>query len=569
MNGKGTNQNSALRSSVRNNLVIAFFLVLAISGVIINFIFSTTIQSHLTAQGLDTATIASISRHFTLIGSGVTIAGVLIVLLLSFLLSDKLTKPLAQLTRGMIDMGNGKWDTTIDIESEDELGQLARGFNFMAAHIREAVCQINASKEYTENILSSVPSILIAMSNEHNVLSANAAFSKLNEQYPQMTVEQFIEPLKEEIQTHIKTGRALKKEITLSPAGSEAILIFSATVSSMGKGSRTDDEERASVLLTLTDVTERRKMKELVLQSRQDWENTFDTIPDMITIHDKNYNIIMANKAAREELHLHLLDFKQTSKCYRHYHGSDSPPAGCPSCNCLVSGDPATFELFEPHLKKFIEIRSIPRFNPGGEMIGLIHIVRDISARKKIEEDHNSLLVAVTKAKIEWEMTFDSALEYIVLINNELQITRCNRSFSRFVKKPVDAIVGNHCYDYFPCSPSQVEDCKNRMSCSQELMTKSELETENGRWLYMSHRPISDERETSMKSVIIATDVTELKSAQKQIRKSEEDLKKKVDDLEHFYDMAVGRELKMKELKKEIERLNRRIRDYEEVNTPE
>ncbi|MFZ3136293.1 MAG: hypothetical protein WA126_02750 [Thermodesulfovibrionales bacterium] len=35
----------------------------------------------------------------------------------------------------------------------------------------------------------------------------------------------------------------------------------------------------------------------------------------------------------------------------------------------------------------------------------------------------------------------------------------------------------------------------------------------------------------------------------------EKELKKRVKELEEFYDMAIGRELRMKELKEEIERL--------------
>ncbi len=45
---------------------------------------------------------------------------------------------------------------------------------------------------------------------------------------------------------------------------------------------------------------------------------------------------------------------------------------------------------------------------------------------------------------------------------------------------------------------------------------------------------------------------------------SEEQLKIKIKDLEKFYDMAVGRELRMKELKKEIKRLNSALSNYEE-----
>jgi transcriptional regulator with PAS, ATPase and Fis domain len=104
------------------------------------------------------------------------------------------------------------------------------------------------------------------------------------------------------------------------------------------------------------------------------------------------------------------------------------------------------------------------------------------------------------------------------------------------------------------------------MASSQELVAKSELETETGRWLYISHRPIQDDKEKLLKSVIIATDVTELKYAQQRIKESEKELKMKVDDLEKFYEMAIGRELRMKDLKKEIKRLNRQLGNYEEIN---
>jgi PAS domain S-box-containing protein len=42
--------------------------------------------------------------------------------------------------------------------------------------------------------------------------------------------------------------------------------------------------------------------------------------------------------------------------------------------------------VFEPHLNKFIEIRAIPRFDKEHTLIGLIHVVRDITKRKQTEE---------------------------------------------------------------------------------------------------------------------------------------------------------------------------------------
>ncbi len=554
------------KSSIRKKLLFAFFIVLAISGIIINIIFVNVIHRTLSAEGLAHDIILNVSRHFTVIGAVVTIAGILIVLLIALFISDKITRPIKKLTEGMLDIGNGKLDIRIDLSGNDEIGQLADGFNLMAAQINDSMRMLKTSKEYTDNIVRSVPSILIVLSNRLNVLSTNTALERLQEQYPGLSISQFTSLLNDEILRNLENGEPSKKEISLIPEGTDVSIIFSATVSGIGDIAGHEDEEKASVLLTITNVTESRKMKEMVLQSRQDWEDTFNTIPDMITIHDKDYNVLLANRAAKEMLKIPAETFRKMNKCYELYHGTQQAPDGCPSCNCLESGEQSTFEIYEPHLGRYVEIRSIPRFGRENELIGLIHIVRDISLRKKIEDEHNKLMIAITKAKMEWEMTFDSVMEYIILIDSELRITRCNKSFAGYVKQPASSVIDNHCYDFFHCSNLQIEDCRNRMGCGRELTAKNELETENGRWLYISHRPIQDEREKLLKSVIIATDITELKHAQKRIKVSENELKKKVNDLEKFYDMAVGREVRMKELKKEIKRLNRKLADYEEIH---
>ncbi len=132
------------------------------------------------------------------------------------------------------------------------------------------------------------------------------------------------------------------------------------------------------------DITERKKTEEILLQSKQDWENTFNTITDMITVHDKDYNIIRANKAAEKLLGLPFLVGE--NKCFKYYHGAENPLPGCPSCSCLNTGEAANFEIHEPHLNMYLEIRAIPRFDSNNKLVGLIHVVRDITERKKMED---------------------------------------------------------------------------------------------------------------------------------------------------------------------------------------
>jgi putative nucleotidyltransferase with HDIG domain/PAS domain S-box-containing protein len=130
---------------------------------------------------------------------------------------------------------------------------------------------------------------------------------------------------------------------------------------------------------------ERIRMGKMITQAKEDWEDTFNTITDMITIHDENFNIIYSNRAAQELLGLPLLRVNEAN-CFHYCHGIESLQEDRPGREHCVTDKPTTFELFEPNLKKFIEIRAIPRFDHEGKMIGLIHIVRDISDQKHIQE---------------------------------------------------------------------------------------------------------------------------------------------------------------------------------------
>ncbi len=138
-------------------------------------------------------------------------------------------------------------------------------------------------------------------------------------------------------------------------------------------------------LRTKRAADEKRQAQELIIQSKQDWERTFNQITDMITIHDKDYNIVRANKAAMEILNLPYVN-SEPVKCFKFYHGTESNPKGCPSCTCLNTKEPINFETFEPHLNMFLEVRAMPRFDNNNEFNGIIHVVRDITKRKQAED---------------------------------------------------------------------------------------------------------------------------------------------------------------------------------------
>jgi PAS domain S-box-containing protein len=150
-------------------------------------------------------------------------------------------------------------------------------------------------------------------------------------------------------------------------------------------GTRTMYQSQPAVIGTLLDISKKKILEEQLIKAKEDWEDSFHTINDAITIHDKDFNIIRANKAAEEMMGLSWLSISR-QKCYESYHGTDCPPEGCPSCKTLETGVPSITEIYEPHINKHIEIKALPRLDDDNQLIGLIHVVRDIDDRKKAEE---------------------------------------------------------------------------------------------------------------------------------------------------------------------------------------
>lgn len=125
--------------------------------------------------------------------------------------------------------------------------------------------------------------------------------------------------------------------------------------------------------------------KEVIAQAKKDWEEIFASINDIVTVHDADFNILYANKAAESAFGRKIQDIIGR-KCFQLFHEGTCPVEGCPGCMSAKTGQASTIEMFEPSLKAYVEISAFPRFDESNKIIGVIHVVRDTTLRKLQEE---------------------------------------------------------------------------------------------------------------------------------------------------------------------------------------
>lgn len=293
----------------------------------------------------------------------------------------------------------------------------------------EKTSETTAEKHFLEGLIKSLPGIFYLFDDSLRFKKWNKRLEELSgysgEEIGRMTPLDLFEKdrdfIAEKIHEVFDKGEATAEAELVTRDKREIPFFFT--------GVRDEIEGRIHIIGTGIDITEKKHFEESLLEIKHDWEDVFNTLADMITVHDKDYNIIKANTAAEKVLNLSFLNSKSCEKCFAYYHGTEKPPEGCPSCQSLITGKTATFELFEPHLGMFLEIRAIPRFNNNQELVGLIHVVRDITERKKMEE--------AIKKKIKDLQGF-----YEMAVERELKMKEMKKEIERLRKK--ETALNNH-----------------------------------------------------------------------------------------------------------------------------
>jgi diguanylate cyclase (GGDEF)-like protein/PAS domain S-box-containing protein len=147
------------------------------------------------------------------------------------------------------------------------------------------------------------------------------------------------------------------------------------------------------------DITGRKRAEEEIVRAKDEWERTFNSVPDLIIILDNRRRITRANKAALERLGLTQEDIAG-KPCYELFHRNRLPHGSCPHAALLADGKEHTLETPVNGLDGDIfDLRVSPVYDERNNLIAAVHVARDITERKALENERERLIAELTAAR--------------------------------------------------------------------------------------------------------------------------------------------------------------------------
>jgi PAS domain S-box-containing protein len=144
--------------------------------------------------------------------------------------------------------------------------------------------------------------------------------------------------------------------------------------------------DSALLVRSIRYAIERKQAEQESLRAKQEWERTFDSVPDLIAILDDQYRIVRVNRAMAQRLGVHPRECIG-QHCYHLVHGAVAPPDFCPHAATSTDGREHTVEVHEERLGGDFLISTSPLIDTRGRKVGSVHVARDITERKRAEQE--------------------------------------------------------------------------------------------------------------------------------------------------------------------------------------
>jgi len=133
------------------------------------------------------------------------------------------------------------------------------------------------------------------------------------------------------------------------------------------------------------DITAAREAEASVREARDQWERTFDAVPDLIFLIDPEFRILKANRSFLDQLGKEP-DEVLGRRCFEVVRGIQAPHSLCPNLRTLEDRRGHSQELHQERLNGDFLVTTTPLHDGEGNLLGSVHVARDITELKKYEQ---------------------------------------------------------------------------------------------------------------------------------------------------------------------------------------
>lgn len=296
-----------------------------------------------------------------------------------------------------------------------------------------------------------------------------------------------------------------------------------------------EKEDQSEALLNmLEDVNEAmevsEKSKEALKLSSSQWETTFNAINDSVCLMDINGKILRCNRAMTDLLgKTHNEISGQT--CWEVIHGTSAPVDGCSMVRMLKSHRRESNEFLFG--ERMIQVSVDPLFDEKGNPNGAVHIITDITNRKKAEK-------ALIKSEKKYRTLIDNLSDTVVETDADGNFTFVSPQVTdTFGFKP-EELVGKNSFDFIhPDDQGKVfEAMEQILQDSKILSFEYRIQHKDGHFINVSSSGKLVEEGDNFKLVSVISDITERKKVEEELMDAMNKLKRTNLELEQFNKVA-------------------------------